>query len=277
MQALPPTPEGAEILQAGGRGGTGNILYLFRNEQPPAVLKVYRTRRSPLNEFLKDFSERNLEGKRGATAATRQATEKLSIDLWLREGFDVVPHVERPVPPEITLPASWLVYCSEPVLWDVLSDPQRAMKTKLPLVEALGGTLSRRHSRAVELNEPLLVHEHGHVKHFFAQGERLIAFDLEHGFKPGYSVIKAVARELSGIAYSLARADEAAAEQFLRALAAGYANKPLLKQAIAEATRGGGLVGKIRRWRERKWESSYDKTRAMEHLGEMLPTGAGGH
>jgi len=270
MQDLPPTPEGAEILQAGGRGGTGNVLFLFRNEQPPLVLKVYRTRRSRLNEFLKDFSEQHLEGKRGATAAVRQATEKLSIELWSREGFDVVPRVERPVPAGITLPALWLVYCTGPVLWDVLADHQQAVETKLPLIESLGRVLSQRHSRAVRLNEPLLVHEHGHVKHFFIQGERLIAFDLEHGFKPGYPVLKAVARELAGIAYSLARADGQAAEEYLRAFAAGYANRKLMKQAIGEVTRGGGLIGRFRRCGERKREVTFTKTRAMEWLSELL-------
>lgn len=275
MQALPPIPEGAEILQAGGRGGTGNVLYVFRNAQPPVVLKVYRTRRSHLNEFLKNFSERNLEGKRGATAAIRQATEKLCIDLWSREGFDVVQRVERPLPAGLTLPALWLVYCDEPVLWDVLTDRHRAVATKLPLIESLGSSLSRRHTRAVELNEPLLVHEHGHIKHFFVQGERLIAFDLEHGFKPGYPVIKAVARELSGIAYSLVRADEKVAEQFLGAFASGYRNKALLNQAIAEVAHGGGVVGKVRRWSERKRGSSHSKTRVMERLGELLQSDAG--
>jgi hypothetical protein len=273
-QGLPPTPEGAEILQAGGRGGTGNVLYLFRNEKPPVVLKVYRTRRSRWNEFLKDFSERHLEGKRGATAAIRRATEKLATDLWSREGFDVVPRVEKSVPAGITPLALWLVYCAEPVLWDVLADRQRALEAKLSLIEALGRTLSRRHTRALELNEPLLVHEHGHIKHFFVRGERLIAFDLEHGFKPGYPVLKAVAREVTGIAYSLIRADKAAAEPFLRAFAAGYANKPLLKQAIAEVTRGGGLIGKIRRWNERKGAATFTKTRSMERLCELLKSGA---
>jgi hypothetical protein len=270
MHALPPMPEGAEILQAGGRGGTGNVLYLFRNVRPPAVLKVYRTRRSRFNEFLKNFSERVLEGKRGATAAIRQATEKLSIDLWSREGFDVVQRLERPLPAGFTLPALWLMYCTEQVLWDVLSDRHRAEATKLPLVESLGRSLSRRHTRALELNEPLLVHEHGHIKHFFVQGERLIGFDLEHGFKPGYPVINAVARELSGVAYSLARAGEAVAEQFLVAFAAGYGNKALLKQAIAEVAHGGGIVGRIRRRQEIQRHAGFTKTRVMERLGEML-------
>ena len=277
MQGLPPTPpEGAEILQAGGRGGTGNVLYLFRHTKPPLVLKVYRTRRSRLNEFLKNFSERNLEGKLGATAAIRHATEKRSIDLWSREGFDVVQRLERPLPAGLSLPALWLVYCPESVLWEVLRDRHLAVAMKLPLVGELGRSLSRRHTRAVELNEPLLVHEHGQVKHFFVQGDRLIAFDMEHGFKPGYPVVRAVARELSGIVYSLVRTDEAVAGQFLRALAAGYANKTLLRQAVNEVTRGGGLVGSIRRWQERKRVSGHNKTRLMEQLGECLESAPSG-
>lgn len=270
MQDLPLTPPaGVEILQAGGRGGTGNVLYLYRDERPPLVLKVYRTRRSHLNEFLKDFSERRLEGKRGATAALRQATEKFIIDLWSREGLDVVPRIERPLPVGITLPALWLKYCPEPVLWEVLSDVNRPLAAKLPLVEALGRASSRRHRRALELNEPLLVHEHGHIKHFFVQGERLIAFDLEHGFKTGYPVSKAVAREISGVVYSLVRASQEAGELFLRAFAAGYENKSLLKQAVAEGTRGGGLIGQFRRWKDRKGGPLHSKTCVMERLGEL--------
>ncbi len=278
MQGLPPPlPEGAEILQAGGRGGTGNILYLFRNARPPVVLKLYRTRRSRLNEFLKDFSERHLERKRGATAAIRCTTEKLNIDLWTKEGFDVVQRVERPLPADVLPPALWLEYCAGPVLWDVLSGAERSTSAKLALVESLGLSLSRRHTRAMELREPLLVHEHGQVKHFFVQGDRLVAFDLEHGFAPGYPVVKAVAREVSGIAYSLARVDQATAEEFLRALAAGYANKPLLKKVVVEATRGGGLLGKIKRWNEGRRASRFDKTRVMERLGTLLESGAGCH
>lgn len=266
-------PMGAEVLQAGGRGGTGNLLYYFPHEQPPLVLKVYRPRRSRLREGLKNFSERILEGKRGATAAIRCATEKLNLELWTREGFDVIPHFERPLPPGISRPALWLGYCEAPLLSEALMDHRRPMDTKLALVESLGRALSCRHSRAMELNEPLLVHEHGQIKHFFVVGDRLVAFDLEHGFKPGYPVIKAVARELAGIATSLARANQAAPGGFLQAFVAGYSNKPLLKQAVHEAIHGGGVIGWIRRWHNRRDSSSMGKTRIMERLEAMLRVG----
>lgn len=266
-------PVGAEILQAGGRGGTGNILYYFPHEQPPLVLKVYRPRRSRLREAMKHFSERVLEGKRGATAAIRCATEKLNLDLWTREGFDVIPHFKRPLPAGITMPALWLGHCDAPLLPEVLADYRQPRDAKLALIESLGRSLSRRHSRAMELNEPLLVHEHGQIKHFFVVGDRLVAFDLEHGFNPDYPVIRAVARELAGIAASLARANQAAPEAYLQAFVAGYPNKSLLRQAVHEAIHGGGFLGWIRRWHPRGDSSPLGKTRIMERLDAMLCVG----
>lgn len=264
-----------ETLQAGGRGGTGNVLYCFRSDHPPVVLKVYRPRRSRIREFLKDVSERLLEGKRGATAARRCATERLSIDLWAGGGFDVVQRLERPQPSGLTFPALWLAHYSAPRLSDVLTDRRHPMAAKLSLVELLGASLSRRHTRAVELREPLLVHEHGNIKHFFVEGERLVAFDLEHGYRSGYPVIKAVAREIAGIACSLVRADAAAADQFLRALVAGYTNKPLLEQAVRETVHGGGLIGAIRRWRERRRPGNFTKTRVADRFAALLEGHAG--
>jgi hypothetical protein len=271
----PTPPAGAEVLQAGGRGGTGNVLYFFPREQPPLVLKVYRPRRSRWREFWKDISERALEGKRGATAAVRCATERLNLDLWAREGFDAIRRVERPLPAGVRMPALWLAYCEAPVLSKVLADPGGPLEGKLRWVELLGQSLSRRHSRAVELDEPLLAHEHGQIKHFFAQGTRLVAFDMEHGYKPGYPVVRAIARELAGIACSLARADYSAGDQFLRVFAASYTNRALAKEAVREATRGGGLAGRIRRRHDRKDGSGDHKTGTMERLEAWLHTGAG--
>lgn len=272
MRCPPQNLQGAEVLQAGGRGGTGNFLYLFRNETPPLLLKVYRYRRSRLGEFLKDFSERVLEGKRGATAEIRCAVEKLNLDLWSREGFDVVQRVERPLPAGVTDPALWITYYDAMNLGEVLADPARSVESKISLCEKLGASLSRRHTRAVELQEPLLIHEHGNVKHFLVSENRLIAFDLEHGFKPGFPLIEAITRELSGVVQSMARTDPTAADRFLSAFITGYTNQNLLKQSIQRAACGGGLVGKIRRWRERRRDSQYGKTRVMERLGKLLGT-----
>jgi hypothetical protein len=84
-----------------------------------------------------------------------------------------------------------------------------------------------------------------------------------------------VAGESSGITWSLARVDETAAEQFLRAFVSGYAIKALLRQVDIQETRVAGLAGRIRRWHERKRDSKYNKTRAMERLGDSLKPEAG--
>jgi hypothetical protein len=256
-------------MQAGGRDGSGNVLYLFRHETPPLVLKVYRWRRSPLREFFKNISERLFEGKRGATAAIRCATEKLNLNLWTREGFDVIRRVERPIPPGIPATALWLVYCEATNLRDLLADRVCAAEAKLTLCKQLGDSLSRRHTRAAELQEPLLVHEHGNVKHFLVAGERLIAFDLEHGFKPGFSIIEAVAREIAGVAQSIAQADTTIADRALSTFVTGYTNKNLLGQAIRQATCRGGIAGKIRRWRDGRRDLYEGKTNVMKRLADF--------
>ncbi|HMP81481.1 MAG TPA: hypothetical protein PKA41_02090 [Verrucomicrobiota bacterium] len=271
MRCQPPIAlKGAEILQAGGRGGTGNLLYLFRNETPPLLLKVYRWRRSPLREFLKNFSERVLEGKRGATAAIRCETEKLNLDLWAREGFDVVQRVERPLPAGITDPALWITYYNAVNLGELLADRDSNVEEKVRLCEKLGAASSQRHSRASELEEPLLVHEHGNVKHFLVTGNRLVAFDLEHGYRSDFPVLEALAREISGVVQSMVRADTVNAGRLLSAFASGYTNRRLLRQAIHVALNGGGPGGSIRRWRERRRDLEHGKTRVMQRLGELL-------
>ena len=274
-RSRPEPPTGAEVLQAGGRGQTGNLLYFFPSEQPPLVLKVYCFRRSRWREFWKDVSERVFEGKRGATAATRCATERLILALWAREGFDVIRLVARPLPSGMEKPALWLEYCAAPVLAKVLTDPSRPPGEKLVWVELLGQALSRRHRRALELNDPRLVHEHGQIKHFFAQDKRLIAFDLEHGYRSGYPVVRAIGRELTGIADSLVRADGGGGEEFLRALMRGYANPPLVRAAAREATQRGGLAGIIRRLLGHLRGGKTDKTQVMARLVRLLEPEAG--
>lgn len=269
MRRPPPSPPpGAEVLQAGGRGGTGNIIYLFRNETPPLLLKVYRWRRSPLREQLKNFSESVLEGKRGATAAIRCETEKLNLDLWAREGFDVVQRVERPLPPSVTGPALWIRYYDATNLAEALADATRDSESKLGLCSQLGTSLSRRHTRAVELNQPLLVHEHGNVKHFLVFEQRLLAFDLEHGYKPGFPMIKAIAAEIAGITQSMARIAATNAGRFLSAFATGYESKQLLRDAVRQVVGGGGLRGVIRRRQERG--NSFSRTSVMRQVGGFI-------
>lgn len=153
-------------------------------------------------------------------------------------------------------------------LGDVLADSGRAGRAELPLCQQVGAPLSRQHTRVVESQEPLLIHEHGNVKHFLVLGNRLVAFDLKYGCKPGFPLVEAITRELAGVALSLARSEPAAADHFLSAFVAGYANKRLLKQASQYCC--GGLAGKFRRWHERGRDLNCGKTRVLKQPGRLL-------
>jgi hypothetical protein len=235
-------PPGAEILCADGRGGTGNITLVFRGEDPPRVLKIYRIRRSRFREALGGFAHRFIEGKCGVSPAVRCETERLAIALWAREGFAVVPRLDLPPPAEVRAPCNWLAFVAAPTLQDVLADPAIPAAAKAEQVRRLAAECARRHRRALELNEPLLLHERGHVGHVFAEGDRLVFFDLENGFRAGYPPLRAIARELAGTARSILRADPAHAELLLAAFAAGYPDRDLLERAVREGQRGMPLA-----------------------------------
>ncbi len=230
-------PPGAEVLCADGRGGTGNVTLVFRGEHPPRVLKIYRTRRSAVHEALGGLAHRFLEGKRGASPAARCETERLAIACWEREGFPVVPRLDLPPPPDLGAPCNWLAYVDAPTLQQVLRRPPPGADPAA-LVTQLGADCARRHRRALEKNEPLLVHERGLAGHVFVTAGALVWFDLENGFQPGYPLRRALARELAGLARSLRRDAPGQAADLLAALARGYGDRALL-QELAQATDHG--------------------------------------
>jgi len=263
-------PEGAEVLEASGRGGTGNVLFLFRAFDPPRVLKLYRVRRGRGRELLRGFSHRFIEGKRGAGAAARCQTERLLIDLWTREGFAVVKRIEAPLPPGANGPANWLEYVNAPSLQKLLADAGIDTGTRVAWAFRLGNDLCARHQRALQIGEPLLAHEHGSIAHFFAAGERLIAFDLEHGYRASFPVMEAIVRELEGIVRSLIRVEVPEAEDYVDALVRGYANHDLLRRAVRYGLKEGSLGRRVRRCRDSFRRRAAGKTHALHVLRSRL-------
>jgi hypothetical protein len=263
-------PEGAEILAAGGRGGTGNVLLLFRGGPQPRVLKLYRCRRSRLREALRRFSCRFLERKLGGGAAARCRTERRLLRHWKAEGFDVIACFDDAAPPGVRGPALWLEYCVAPNLRDVVSDPRADGERKRSALRRLGEAMSRRHQRARRNNDPLLVHEHGNINHFFLCGERVVAFDLENAFRPGYPVLEAIGQELAGVARSIERADPGHAAGLLESWVEGYEDRSLLREAALHMLRGRGLGRRLRRWFDTATRPGKSKTAAMEHVQRLI-------
>jgi hypothetical protein len=265
-----PLPEGAEVLDATGKGNTSNVTLLIRQGSQRFILKIYRCRRSRVREALRSQSHRFIEGKRGAGARERCETEKLSLGLWLREGFAVVRPLDRPIPQGIRHPALWLEYCPHPTVQSVLRDPSIAPERKEATVRLLAASAAARHRRAMDLHEPLLIHEHGTANHFFTDGKRIITYDLENGFQADMPVIEAVTQEVASLVKSLIRDAGPPADEMLRAFTTGYSDRPLLEAVLDHALKGSSPLRRFRRWYDRRKRPATGKTAALERLAAVL-------
>lgn len=267
-------PAGLEVLQAGGGHGRGNALLLDR--EGGALLKVYRSRRGASGawrELLRDLAHRRLEGKRGVGPEVRRETEREVLRLWRSEGFDVPAVLDLATPPGIEEPSLWLEYCDGRTLDRAIADcalegrGAPADRADL-LVARLAGEHGRRHRRALDRTEPLLVQEHPTIVHTLHCGDRLVTIDFENAWASGAPVPLVVARELAGTLRSFFRrlgrgsgAGEGgrAFDVFVEA----YPEPALLREAALIITRGGGLVGALRRRRDRRRRNRPSKVEVM--------------
>lgn len=215
---------------------TGNLL--LRVDGPvPRVLKVFRSRRGRWREGFSSLSHRLFEQKRGVSPEERCETERLSLALWRREGFDVPALDDAPPPAWLPagLPSLWLEFTPGSSLFWVLLDEQRPEAERCALAKRLGVEHARRHRRALELSEPLLLQEHPTTKHVLVHGERLVTIDLEGGYAPGYSVAAGIALDLAGTLRSFSHGPPDLTAALPAAYLGGYRDRALVEQALAAA------------------------------------------
>lgn len=274
-------PERYEVLQAGGTHGGGNQLFLyhFGPEAPVerAVLKVYRGRNTPFKQLVKSVSHLLIERKRGIGARARYETERLALEIWRREGFDVPALLDLPAPvPTPEGPYVWLEFLPGVPLSDFIEDPDAPFDDKVRYVERLGQELARRQRRALEISEPLLIQEHASVKHVIVDGERMVHFDLEGGYRPGFDITEAATQELSGILRSLARKGECHLDAYLRALVTGYGDHTLLTSLVDHGLECRSLYRHFKRKHDMKRRQTYSKTEMLDTIRSLLSASAPG-
>jgi hypothetical protein len=266
-------PDGATVLAADGKSGTGNVLLLYGELKPPRVLKVYRTRRSLFREALRSFSQVVLEGKQGSSPAARCATETHMQQAWKGAGLEVIDVLPEPLPEEVTDPALWLEYLPCPDLQTVLNDPSTAPLRRKELLTKLGRETCKREKLALQSRDPFLLHEHATLNHFFVDADRLVAFDMENGYRGGFPVLEALSQELSTMLRSISRLDPETAEVDLSAFLQGYEDKELLKRILDHGIRGTGIRRILKRKFDRKTRPGKSKTDVMENVLQMLNRG----
>lgn len=211
------------------------------------------------------------ERKRGISARARYETERLTLEIWRREGFDVPALLDLPAPePTPEGPYVWLEYLPGVPLSDFIEDPEAPFADKVRYVERLGQELARRQGRALEISEPLLIQEHASVKHVIVDGERMVHFDLEGGYCPGFDITEAATQELSGILRSLARKGECHLDDYLRALVAGYGDRSLLTSLVDHGLECRSLYRHFKRKHDMKRRQTFSKTEMLETIRSLL-------
>jgi hypothetical protein len=257
-----------QLISGPGRSHYERGNLLFRSTEPggDVLVKVYRQRKSRWRDFWGDVSEHWFERKRGVRAAQRRETEAAGLAVWRAAGFDVPRLLERARPGWIgDHPFLAMEFVDGPTLHQALEDPGRPFAERRALVVQLARDQARRHRCALERRETLLVHEHAMSRHVMVSADRLVTFDLEHAYRPGFPLPVAVAYELSSTLRSLERVGMPYAEAFIE----GYAEPKILEESC-RLFRSSSLRWRLYRRYEARHRGAVSKTAAMERLAARL-------
>ena len=261
-------PHGVQLISGPGRSQyeRGNLLFRCAEPGGDVLVKVYRQRKSRWSDFWGNVSERWFERKRGVSAARRRDTEAAGLAVWRAAGFDVPRLVERERPPWVgDHPFLAMEFVHGPTLHEALEEPARQPAEKEGMVARLARDQARRHRCALERNETLLVHEHAMARHVLVSGDRLVTFDLEHAYRPGFPLPVAVAFELSSTLRSLQRLGTSHVETFVD----GYSEPKILEESC-RLFRSSSLRWRLYRRYEARHRGAGSKTAAMERLAARL-------
>jgi len=259
------------VLQESKPDGTSNRILLYGEGTTARVLKLFRRRSGAWRESFGAWWSRAGLRKVGFSLESRFETERRSLELWRRHGFDVPRTFDEPLPDGVEGPGLWFEHLTGPLLSEVLADSSVAWDRKRDLLRKLGAESERRHSEAEAKQEPLLIQEHATVQHRFVEGDRLVAFDFESGYGPGHPLLDAMADEVSGMLRSLLRfAGEDRFEAALGAYVEGYADRGRLLRIAERGSSGGGLRRMLRRWADRKRRGEGSKADVMDRLFALL-------
>ena len=239
----------AEVLQGESLRGGGNRVYRFTVDGESRILKVYLLRRDRWRTPFRAFGSW-LEGKRGVTAQARHETERETLGCWREHGFDVPKVYDDPLPQDVDTPALWMEDCSGPVVQDLLFDPEPGAQAVLDIVSRFAASLAERQRVAKRERELLLVHEHASFGHVLVHGDRLVSFDLEGGYRGGFSIDQALELEIAGLARSVVRSRAANQADVFDAFVAGYGDLEQLAGIVDGALRVRGVRRRLKRVRQ---------------------------
>jgi len=219
----------AEVLAFSRRGDGGHRVLKVEHRGGPVVLKLYGLKRGRLRTVMRQFGSRVILGKSSVTARGRRETERRTLELWKREGFDVPALLDLSVPEAVGGPYLAIEWVPGPTLAHVLGDRGTPLERKREFITAFAGVFSERHARALELREPRLIFEHPTFEHVIVSDGRLVHFDFEIVITRAWGLEDLVGREIVGFLRSLFKAAGADGPPLLDAFVDAYAGRRRLE------------------------------------------------
>lgn len=264
-----------ETLESPGPDGRGNFVFRVESEQGPRILKLYRPRWPAWQEITEGFLARTFLHRTPGETWERFRSERDNLERWHAAGFDVPRILDLPLPPGIEMPSLWLEFCPGLTMVELYRDATNPLEERLSLVEELGRQLGKRFRAARRRSEVRLIHKHGTLDHVIVSRDvddrlRLVTIDLEGSYLPGFSLIEAMSRELSGFLRSISKNSGDATDLAFERFIAGFDSPDLLREVALWAIHGKSLTRILSRRSDRKKRTSHGKTQVMAHLLERL-------
>ena len=250
----------------GGRSRRDAANRLWRVETParPVLQKMYGEKGGPFRSLWRAWMSRVVRGATSSRAEARCRTERETLALWREAGIDCPEDLTSRHPALAGPRVAILEWIDGVPLPDALAAEGTSRSARDRLLRIAGAAWGRRHGIAVERKDARFVQFHGGFQHLLVVADRVAAIDVEQAYLPGVAVLPRLAREVAACVRSIAKgADPAVLRADLVALAAAHPDTALLRAAVREALRGGGLrrLFDPRRWARRP---------ALRMLAEVL-------
>lgn len=214
-----------------------NELFRFSIGGQDYVLKVYRPK--PLTEKSVKYWALGLLGAKSPVeyqpCDARCEFERLCYLLWREDGYRVPTVYQCSAELGPGTVALCLEYVEGESLDTFLCSPDHSPERKLEVLSGIFAENARRHSRAIEEREPLLVHYDGNLRNVILAPEGPVHVDFEMG-RPGEDVVRSIGREVKKLCIQAANAlGPQQLPALCSCLASWYGESVILERIVAEA------------------------------------------
>jgi hypothetical protein len=199
-------PHGVEAtcLDRSLRGGGRHGVFLLKSSESCWVVKIYHHKRDPYQRFFSGL-ENYFAGRSSPGPRARFNTEKKTLEIWQKNGFEVFRRLTQPPPVAINFPHLVFEYVPGRTLKEYFLDSAIGKIDKINTFKRFLPEWSRRHALALETENHYLIQERATLQHVFMSSEddRLIFYDFEIAYTPRHKMPAIIAREIAGYVRSL--------------------------------------------------------------------------